>query len=157
MLYLDANILIIYLTNTPEHQGTQVRSLFRELANGTVHAMITEGVLVEVTQVLTSRKGLAYPRELVSKELKSLLEFRELRLEKRDIHMRALDRFGSASLDYVDCILIELAHGPDDIVVSFDRAFDRALPGIRKEPDSILQQTDQRDMLDSTSDRENEE
>lgn len=140
MLYLDTNIIIVYLTNTPEQQGQQVHSLFRELAIGAIVATTTEGVLVEATQVLVSKKWLAYPRQQIAKELTTILEFRGLRLENRDVHVRALGRFGSGNLDYVDCILIEMATDPEDAVVSFDRDYDRALPGIRVEPATVLQE-----------------
>ncbi len=103
---------------------------------GAVVATIIEGVLVEVTQVLVSPKGLAFPRPQISEELKRILAFRGLRIEHLDLHLRALDRFATTSLDYVDCILTESADGPDDAVVSFDRDYDRVRPGIRREPSS---------------------
>lgn len=156
MLYLDANIFIVYLTNTPSHQGSQAHAFFRELAVGAVVAKTTEGVLVEVTQVLVSKKGLAYPRTLISQELKKFLEFRGLRLDNLDVHLRALDRFGATNLDYVDCILIECADGPEDAIVSFDRDYDRALPGIRVEPGATFQQTVRSEEPDPADHQENE-
>jgi predicted nucleic acid-binding protein len=134
VLYVDANVFIVYLTNMPPHQGTRARSFFQDLSVGAVVATTTEGVLVEATQVLSSKKGLAVPRTQISEELKRILAFRGLRLEHLELHLRALDRFASTNLDYVDCILIESADGPDDAVVSFDRDYDRVRPGIRLEP-----------------------
>jgi predicted nucleic acid-binding protein len=98
-------------------------------------------VLAEATQVLASKKGLAFPRAQISKELKRILGFRGLRLEHLEIHMRALDRFVATTLDYVDCILLESAIGQDDSVVSFDRDYDWVLPVKRVEPESVLQQS----------------
>jgi predicted nucleic acid-binding protein len=83
-----------------------------------------------------SPKGLAYPREKISEELKKILSFRGLRLEHLERHLRALDRFATTNLDYVDCILVEYADGPDDAVVSFDRDYVRVRSGIRLEPTS---------------------
>ncbi len=134
MLYLDTNLLIVYLTNTPPEHGLPTRDLFRDLSTGAMIATTTEGVLVEATFILSSKKGLAYPRELVAEELTRILSFRGLRLHNLDLHIRALARFGSTNLDYVDCILIESADGPDDAVVSFDRDYDRVRPGLRLEP-----------------------
>lgn len=134
-----------------------MRALFRELAVGAVVATTTEGVLVEVTQVLVSKKGLAYPRALISQELRKFLDFRGLRLDNLDVHLRALDRFGVSNLDYVDCILIESVNGPDDAIVSFDRDYDRVLPGMCVEPASLLQRTVQPGTPDLASHQENEE
>src|SRR5689334_5079910 len=106
----------------PEH-GSRARALFRDLSVGAVVATTTEGVLVEVSQVLVSPKGLAYPRDKISEELKRILSFRGLRMEHLELHLRALDRFATTKLDYVDCILVEYADGPDDAVVSFDRDY----------------------------------
>jgi predicted nucleic acid-binding protein len=136
VLYLDANVLIVYLTNMPPEHGSGARAFFQDVSVGAVVATTTEGVLVEVTQVLVSPKGLAYPREKISEELKKILSFRGLRLEHLERHLRALDRFATTNLDYVDCILVEYADGPDDAVVSFDRDYDRVRSGIRLEPTS---------------------
>jgi predicted nucleic acid-binding protein len=157
VLYLDSNVFIVYLTNTPEHQGSQTHAFFRELAIGAIVATTSEGVLVEVTQVLASKKGLAYPRALISQELKKFLDFRGLRLENLEVHLRALDRFGATNLDYVDCILIESANGPDDAIVSFDRDYDRVFPGMRAEPETVLQQPVRPDTSDLAGHQENEE
>jgi predicted nucleic acid-binding protein len=134
VLYIDSNILIVYLTNMPPEHGSGARAFFQGLSVGTVVATTTEGVLVEVTQALASKKGLAYPRTKISEELKRILAFRGLRLEHLELHFRALDRFATTNLDYVDCILIESADGPDDAVISFDRDYDRVRTGLRQEP-----------------------
>ena len=133
MLYVDTNVFIVYLTGTPSHQGRLAHAFFKDLSIGSVIATTTEGVLVEATQVLSSKKGLAYPRDQISHELKRILAFRGLRLKRLELHLRALDRFAATNLDYVDCILIESADGPDDAVISFDRDYDRVRAGIRLE------------------------
>lgn len=138
MLFVDTNLFIVYLTDKPPHHGSRARDFFKDLALGAVVATTTEGVLVEATQVLSSKQGLAYPREQISLELKRILEFRGLRMVNLELHLRALDRFATTNLDYVDCILIECADGPGDAVVSFDRDYDRVQPGIRVEPASSL-------------------
>lgn len=135
-MHIDTNVLIVYLTNTPPLQGSRARDFFRDLSVGAVTAKTTEGVLVEATQVLVSKKGLAFPRAQISEELKRILEFRGLRIDNIELHLRALDRFATTNLDYVDCILIESVVGSDGAVVSFDRDYDRVLPGIRVEPPS---------------------
>ena len=139
MLYIDSNVLIVYLTNSPPEHGSGARAFFQDLSVGTVIATTTEGVLVEVTQVLVSPKGLAVPRKQISEDLKRILSFRGLRMDRLELHLRALDRFATTNLDYVDCILVEYADGPDDAVVSFDRDYDRVRPGVRQEPTSISQ------------------
>jgi predicted nucleic acid-binding protein len=136
VLYIDSNILIVYLTNMPPEHGSGARAFFQDLSVGTIVATTTEGVLVEVIQVLASPKGLAYPRKKISEELKRILSFRGLRMEHLELHLRALDRFATTNLDYVDCILVEYAGGPDDAVVSFDRDYDRVRSGLRHEPTS---------------------
>lgn len=156
MLYLDTNLLIVYFTNRPTEHGIPARDFLSDLAVGSVVAKITEGVLVEATQVLISKKGLAYPRAETSAELKRILSFRGVRMDNLDLHLRALDRFGSTKLDYVDCVLIESADGPDDAVVSFDRDYDRVRPGVRIEPPSRRQNGSTRHTTD-IPDQENEE
>lgn len=142
MHFIDSNVLIVYLTNTPPEHGSGARAFFQDLAFGAVIATTTEGVLVEITQVLASKKGLAYPRAQISEELKRILGFRGLRMQNLELHLRALDRFATTNLDYVDCILIESADGPADAIVSFDRDYDRVRPGVRVEPRAPSEETD---------------
>lgn len=138
MLFIDSNVFIVYLTNSPPHHGSQALEFFRDLARGATIATTTEGVLVEVIQVLSSKDGLAYPRQDISLEVAKFLEFRGLRIENRDAHLRALRRYASTNLDYVDCLLIEYAEEEEDAVVSFDRDYDRVQPGLRIEPSADL-------------------
>jgi predicted nucleic acid-binding protein len=156
VLYLDTNLLIVYLTNSPPEHGIPARDFLSGLATGTTVAKITESVLVEATQVLVSRRGLAYPRGETAAALTRILSFRGVRMDDIDLHLRALDRFGSTNLDYVDCVLIESADGPDDAIVSFDRDYDRVQPGVRVEPPTNQQNGSTRESTD-TLDEETED
>lgn len=138
MLFVDTNVFICYLTNVPPRHGEQALAFLSDLAKGSVTATTTESVLVEVIQVLQSTKGLAYPRADISREIATFLEFRGLRIENRALHIRALARYASTNLDYVDCLLIEYANGPEDAVVSFDQDYDRVNEKPRVEPRADL-------------------
>lgn len=136
MLFVDTNVFIAFLTNAPPDHGQQALDFFQSLATGEITAVTTEGVLVEMVQVLSSKRGYAYPRGDISREVSNLLQLRGLRIDQRDAHLRALARYASTNLDYTDCLLIEYATESGGSVVSFDRDFDRAQPGIRIVPAS---------------------
>jgi predicted nucleic-acid-binding protein len=108
------------------------------VADGVVSAMTTEGVLLEVVQVLVSKNGYALERERIRDSLVPIITLRDLHIEHRDVHLRALDRFASTRLDYVDCLAIEYAlHLGLDGIVSFDRGLDRVQDVTRIEPDRV--------------------
>lgn len=138
MYFIDANIIVRILTRDDPSQSAKALALMERIADGRVTGITTEGVILEVVQVLSSKRGYAIERSVIRDSLLPILTLPDLDVDHRDIHLHALELFASTRLDYVDCLSIAYAHGlPLDGIVSFDRELDRYAPGVRIEPDHV--------------------
>jgi len=134
---IDTNLIIRYLTRDhPDHSQRALR-LFQQLALGTEQAILTEGVLVEAAQVLSSTTLYALPRNTIRERLAAIIRSPGIVLRPKRRYLRALDLYASTRLDFVDALLIAQAERSSArAVVSFDRDLGK-VPGVtRKEPDA---------------------
>jgi predicted nucleic-acid-binding protein len=138
VLFVDANIFIRILTRDDPVQSPKALAFMDKVADGLVTARTTEGVLLEVVQVLVSKNGYGLERERIRDSLVPIITLRDLHIDYRDVHLRALDRFAGTRLDYVDCLAVEYARTLElDGIVSFDRGLDRIEDVKRIEPDRV--------------------
>ena len=97
---------------------------------------MTEGVLVEVIQVLSAKNTYAVDHRVIRERLMPLLTLPNLQIEHQAQQLTALDLFAESHLDYVDCLAIAYVQSMNlDGIVSFDRGLDRHAPGLRIEPE----------------------
>ncbi|MBI4499521.1 MAG: PIN domain-containing protein [Chloroflexi bacterium] len=94
-----------------------------------------EGVLVEVVQVLSSRRRYYLPRADIRDYLTGILSFRGMDLPYKCTYLRALEIYAQRNIDFVDALAVAHMERPyTGAIVSFDRDVDR-IPGItRREP-----------------------
>lgn len=133
---LDTNVIIRYLTNDNPDQSPRAYELFRQLAAGSATARLTEGVLVETVQVLSSRQLYNLPRADIRRHLRNIVSFTGIQIAGKRRYLRALDLYATVSaLSFIDALLAVDAHDhPPATVISFDAGFDK-LPGVtRVEP-----------------------
>jgi len=134
--FIDTNILIRVLTQDDPIQSPQALAFLDRVADGKVSGLVTEGVLVEVIQVLAAKNTYAVDHRVIRERLMPLLTLPNLQIEHRAQQLTALDLFAESRLDYVDCLAIAYAQSMNlDGIVSFDRGLDRHAPGVRFEPE----------------------
>jgi predicted nucleic acid-binding protein len=95
----------------------------------------SESVLVEVIQVLTSKRLYNLPREAVRGHVANVLSFRGLVLANKRTFLRALDVWVDHNVDFVDALCVaQMTRLGIGEIASFDGHFDR-VPGVtRLEP-----------------------
>jgi len=134
MSLIDTNVIIRYLTNDQlDDHSPRAYELFRRLAADETAATLTEAILVETEQVLTSRALYQLPRAEVRRHLANNIRFRGIRLAGKRRYLHALDLYVERPrLDFVDAILAAYAEElSPPTVVSFDRDFD-TVPSVRR-------------------------
>ena len=131
---IDTNVIIRYLTNDrPDDHSPRAYDLSRRLAADETAATLTEAVLVEAEQVLTSPALYKLPRADVRRHLANIIGFRGVKMAGKRRYLRALDlHVGRPRLDFVDAILAAYAEElSPPTVLSFDREFD-TVPSVRR-------------------------
>lgn len=131
--YIDANVILRYLTNEPADMAERASVLFDDVAAGQTTIIVEDIVLAEV--VWTLRSYYHVEKRDIADQLASLIA---------DVHVQNLDKpslalalsiYRQHNLGFADALLAAraLTHG-DAELISFDRGIDR-VPGItRVEP-----------------------
>lgn len=129
-VYVDANVLLRYLTQEPREQAERVGRLFAAVAAGETELMLEEVVLAEVVWTLSSYYRVE--RQEIAKVLLVLLAEDGLVNPDKPALERALALYSRHNVDFVDAFLAAKAlAAPRPEVYSFDRDFDR-IPGVRR-------------------------
>lgn len=110
-IILDANAILRYIIDDEKNQADAVEEI---LLNH--ETMILHEVAAEVVYVLT--KYYNQPRDKVSAHFGSFLDDAQC---EDDLLRSALSYFGSAKLDFVDCILLEYSRHSEYEVFTFDK------------------------------------
>ncbi len=132
MTFIDANVLLRFLTGDAPESAERCRALFQRVEQGDEAVTTCEAVIAEVVYVLASAKLYGLPRAQILALLRPLLILRGFHLPQRSIVLRALDLFASQPrLDIADALLAAHAEARGATVTSFDRDLDR-VPGIRR-------------------------
>jgi predicted nucleic acid-binding protein len=133
---IDTNVIIRHLAGDHADHSPRARALMQRLHDGTDTATLTEAVLVETAQVLSSKALYNLPRPDIRRHLSAIIRFRGIRLPRKRRYLRALELYeGTPALSFVDALLAVYAEAsPPPTVISFDEGFDR-VPGLtRKAP-----------------------
>ena len=135
MQFVDANILLRYLTRDDPEKAQACLLLFQQAERGEVTLFTTETIIAEIVYVLSSPRLYNLSRPDVRNRLMPLLTLPGLRLPKRSVVLRALELYESHNVDFEDALAV--AHmeqmGIDEII-SYDRDFDRFPQVTRVEP-----------------------
>jgi len=127
MRFLDANVLIRYLTGDKPEVLDRCTDLFQRLHDGQEQVTLLESVVAEVIFVLSSPRLYALSGPEVTDRLKPLVLLRGVQLAHKQAVCEALDLYATQpALDFADAL--QLAHmrrlGISEIY-SYDRHFDR--------------------------------
>lgn len=135
---LDTNVIIRDLTQDDPQLAQQAHALLKRVEAGQERVRLTEGVLVEAVQVLSSKVLYNRPREQIRDRLTAIVELAGVELPDKPRYVRALALYANTpTLDFVDALLVTYAEDePVAEVISFDEDFDR-IPNItRRAPNS---------------------
>ncbi len=133
MRFLDANIVLRYLTKDDAAKAAACFDLLQRVNAGEEEITTCEVILHEVLYVLSSHAHYKLSHEEASARLRPLLTMRGLRLPQKQVYLRALDLYASSpSLDFGDALAV--AHMENQgihEIFSYDSDFD-LIPGVRR-------------------------
>lgn len=123
MTFVDANILLRFLTKQPPEQAEQARDILERGQRGEFNLVVEPLTLAEVVYVLSGIYH--YPIERIKTELLALINTDAVRLETTVLERAVLDALAKLSpkLDFPDTYLAARARLSGGQVVSFDKGF----------------------------------
>lgn len=128
--YVDANVILRFLTGDPPHMAEQAAALFGAVERGELRIIVDTIVLAEVVWVLQS--FYRYRPIEIAPVLRELLLQDGIEAEDQDVLLQALSLYELKNVDFADALVAARMQkrGPAEIF-SFDEHFDR-LPGVRR-------------------------
>lgn len=122
-VWLDANVLIRFLTGDPPDQARRARRLMQRAAAGEISLRVATVVIAEVVWVLGSFYDRG--RAEIAEAIRSLVVADGVAAEDADLLLEALRLMADANVAYVDAYLAASARRAAEPVASFDAAFRR--------------------------------
>lgn len=137
LVFLDTNPIIRFLTQDNPDQAARSRALFERAAKGELTLLVSEAVIVETVNVLSSRATYRLPRTEVQRHVQNVLSLRGLSVPLKKTYLRALHLWVQTPTvhDFVDAL--HVAHMERlriGVIASFDGDFDRFDGISRHEP-----------------------
>ena len=135
MMFLDANIILRYLTRDDPVKAERCFNLLKKADRGEIELITSEAVIAEVVYVLSSPKVYAVSRERIRSLLIPIISLRGLKLSSRKLYLRALDLYAALAIDFEDALAVAHMerHGISQ-TLSYDAHFDRVAGIERCEP-----------------------
>lgn len=134
MKFLDANVILRYLTRDDEAKAEACFALFQRVKQGAEEVFTCEAIVAEVVYVLSSpRAPYRLNHEEIRVRLLPILALRGFRLPQKRVYLRALDVFASSPfLDFEDAVAVaHMERRGIRELLSYDRDFDR-IPGFKR-------------------------
>lgn len=136
MNFLDANIILRYVTGDDPVKAKRCFELFQRVKAGEEVVTTCEAVIAEVVYVLSSSRLYNLPRDQIRARLVPILSLKGFHLAQLRLYLRALDTYvAQPQLDFEDALLIEhMTRRKATAILTYDRGFDRVVHVTRLEP-----------------------
>jgi uncharacterized protein len=136
MRFLDANILLRYLTRDDVVKADACYALLQRVRSGQEEITTCEAVIAEVVYVLSSPAIYRIGREDIRARLLPILALPGLKLPHKRTYLQALELYvAHPRLDFEDALIVaHMERQHIGALLSYDRDFDRISTVIRQEP-----------------------
>jgi predicted nucleic acid-binding protein len=131
--FIDANIILRFLTKDPPPMAEAALKIFEEAKHGKMSLLIIPITVAEVVWVLESFYD--YPKEKIAETMTQFLSCEGLEVESLDLLLEALNLYYEKNLDFADALLATTAlRKKIPTIYSFDQHFNRINGIERLEP-----------------------
>jgi len=126
MRFLDANVILRYLTRDDPKKAEKCYELFQKAKRGEIELTTCEAIIAEVVYVLSSKNLYNLPRDEIYSLLLPIINLKGLKITQKRIFIRALDIYASKNIDFEDAL--SFAHMEKlkiSEIYSYDNDFDK--------------------------------
>jgi len=135
MKFLDANVILRYLTRDDLKKAENCYELFQKVKRGEIELITCEAVIAEVIYVLSSHGLYNLPRDKIYSLLLPIINLYGLKLPQKHLYIRALDIYASKNIDFEDALIFaHMKKRQIKEIYSYDNDFDKLEELIRLEP-----------------------
>lgn len=135
MMFLDANVILRFLTRDDPVKAERCLQVLQRADRGEVQLITSESVIAEVVYVLSSPRLYHLPPARIRDLLLPIINMRGLKLSPRRLYRRALTIYGSHHIDFEDALTVaHMERQGINEVLSYDQHFDRIEEVVRREP-----------------------
>ncbi|HEY7215402.1 MAG TPA: PIN domain-containing protein [Thermoanaerobaculia bacterium] len=125
-LWVDANVLLRFLTGEPESMAEQANRLMVRAERGEVLLLLSPLVVAEVVWVLKSFYRRSYDE--ISRVVIPLISAEGVETEDRELLIRAIELARDKNVDFSDAVLALQASRRSEAVCTFDETDFKRLP-----------------------------
>ena len=135
MMFLDANVILRFLTRDDPEKAERCKELLQRVDQGELELTTSESIIAEVVYVLSSRRLYGLTPERIRSLLLPIIALRGLRLPSRQCYLRALDIYATHGIDFEDALAVaHMERRGITQILSYDEHFDRVEGIERREP-----------------------
>ena len=135
MKFLDANVILRYLTRDDPKKAENCYELFQKVKRGEIELTTCEAVIAEVVYVLSSHSLYNLPRDEVCSLLLPIINLYGLKIPQKRLYIRALDIYASKNIDFEDALsFVHMEKRQIKEIYSYDSDFDKLEELRRLEP-----------------------
>jgi predicted nucleic acid-binding protein len=131
--WLDANVILRYLTDSPRDQALRVQRVMKRAEDGQKELVLDALIVAEIVWVLTSSIYNFSMEEIATKLIPFLISDK-LQIPERDLVISAIELARDKDVDFIDAYLALRALAAGDTVYTFDKTDFRKLPAKWAEP-----------------------
>lgn len=125
-LWVDANVLLRFLTGEPEGLAERSARLMRRAEAGDVRLVLSPLVVAEIVWVLKSFYGHSYTE--IARVVVPLLSADGVEVDQREVLIQAIELARDKNVDFLDAVLALQAVRNGETVCTFDKADFKRLP-----------------------------
>jgi predicted nucleic acid-binding protein len=133
--FVDTSIIIRLVTGDDLAKQAAAAQFFKDVEDGTLSVRAPVTMIADAVFVLAGRRTYNLPRAQIAAALTRLVGLPHFRVQDRAVVLRALELYGSSTLDFGDAMILAAmeAHQSQQ-VYSYDGDFDGIAGVIRLEP-----------------------
>ena len=125
MKFIDANIILRYLTKDDPQKGQKCFELFQKIKNNEIEVTTCGAVIAEIVFVLSSKKLYDLARSEIYLLLLPILKLRGFKIPQKNLYIQALDMYASKNIDFEDALIFtHMKKRKIGQVFSYDNDFD---------------------------------
>ena len=135
MKFLDANVILRYLTGDDPQKAANCYELFQKVKRGEIELLTCEAVITEVVYVLSSHSLYNLPRDEICSLLTPIINLKGLKLPQKRLYIQALGIYAAKNIDFEDALCFAYMEKRQiKEIYSYDSDFDKLKEIKRLEP-----------------------